>query len=105
MKRSWRHDQINANHSIRLAFAHHRGEFQLTDLGQATYFAPSGWPARQQMIDNLEEVLAALPLHLSDAIRVELATGQRGALIEIVMDLGRKPEARFQSSELYLAEA
>ncbi len=57
------------------------------------------------MIDNLEEVLAALPLHISDSIRAELATGQRGALIEIVMDLGRKPEARFQSSEMYLAES
>jgi stage III sporulation protein SpoIIIAA len=57
------------------------------------------------MIDNLEEVLAALPLHISDSIRSELATGERGALIEIVMDLGRRPEARFQASELYLAES
>ena len=55
------------------------------------------------MIDNLEEVLIALPIETADAIRAELATGQRGALIEIVMDLGRRPEARFQSSECFLS--
>ncbi|HRA49206.1 MAG TPA: AAA family ATPase, partial [Thermomicrobiales bacterium] len=76
----------------------------MTDSGQATYFEPATWPAEQQMIDNLDEVLAALPAHLTVAIRTELSTGARGALIEIVMDLGRRPEARFQSSELYLAE-
>ena len=57
------------------------------------------------MIDNLEEVLLALPAHISAAIREELASDQRGALIEIVMDLGRRPEARFQDSELYLSES
>ena len=57
------------------------------------------------MIDNLEEVLLALPDHVSAAIRSELAVAERGALIEIVLDLGRRPEARFQDSELYLAES
>ncbi len=56
------------------------------------------------MIDNLEEVLLALPLPISDAIRLELSTGEHGPLIEIVMDLGRRPEARFQSSETFLSE-
>jgi stage III sporulation protein SpoIIIAA len=55
------------------------------------------------MIDNLEEVLLALPPHIAEAIRDELATNERGALIEIVMDLGRRPEARFQDSELNLS--
>lgn len=61
-------------------------------------------PTDQPMIDNLEEVLLALPSHIATAIREELAVGDRGALIEIVLDLGRRPEARFQDSELYLAE-
>jgi len=76
----------------------------LIERAQATYFEPSAWPAKQQMIDNLEEVLIALPIPVADAIRFELATGERGALIEIVMDLGRRPEARFQSSEFFLSE-
>ena len=55
------------------------------------------------MIDNLEEVLLALPVSIADAIRSELADGRHGPLIEIVMDLGRRPEARFQDSESYLS--
>src|SRR3954452_15752082 len=80
------------------------GEKILIERAQATYFEPSAWPAKQQMIDNLEEVLIALPIPVADAIRFELATGERGALIEIVMDLGRRPEARFQSSEFFLSD-
>ena len=76
----------------------------MTDLGQATYFESKGWPAKRQMIDNLEEVLSALPPHVSEPIRAELAVTERGALIEIVMDLGRPPEARFQESELFLSD-
>lgn len=56
------------------------------------------------MIDNLDEVLLALPIPISDAIRFELSTGNHGPLIEIVMDLGRRPEARFQNSETFLSE-
>jgi stage III sporulation protein SpoIIIAA len=55
------------------------------------------------MIDNLEEVLLALPIPIADAVRGELANGRHGPLIEIVMDLGRRPEARFQDSESYLS--
>jgi stage III sporulation protein SpoIIIAA len=56
------------------------------------------------MIDNLEEVLLVLPVPIADAVRAELATDNHGPLIEIVMDLGRRPEARFQSSESYLSD-
>jgi stage III sporulation protein SpoIIIAA len=63
-----------------------------------------GWPSDQQMIDNLEEVLLALPIPIADAVRQELATDRHGPLIEIVMDLGRRPEARFQNSESYLSD-
>lgn len=65
---------------------------------------PPGWPADQKMIDNLEEVLLALPIPIADAVRQELATDRHGPLIEIIMDLGRRPEARFQNSESYLSD-
>lgn len=65
---------------------------------------PPRWPSERSMIDNLEEVLLALPVPISEAIRTELSTGRHGPLIEIVMDLGRLPEARFQSSESFLSE-
>jgi stage III sporulation protein SpoIIIAA len=65
---------------------------------------PAGWPSEQQMIDNLEEVLLALPLPIADAIREELAKDRHGPLIEIVLDLGRRPEARFQDSESFLSD-
>src|SRR5687768_10511518 len=41
-----------------------------------------GWPKDQQMIDNLEEVLLALPIPIADAVRQELATDRHGPLIE-----------------------
>jgi stage III sporulation protein SpoIIIAA len=63
-----------------------------------------GWPAEQKMIDNLDEVLLALPIPIADAVRNELATDRHGPLIEIVLDLGRRPEARFQNSESYLSD-
>lgn len=63
-----------------------------------------GWPSDQQMIDNLEEVLLVLPASVADAVRKSLETEHLGPLIEIVMDLGRRPEARFQNSETYLSD-
>jgi stage III sporulation protein SpoIIIAA len=73
--------------------------------GMTTFSARiHGWPAEQKMIDNLDEVLLALPVPIADAVRDELATDRHGPLIEIVMDLGRRPEARFQNSESYLSE-
>jgi stage III sporulation protein SpoIIIAA len=56
------------------------------------------------MIDNLDEVLLALPVPIADAVRDELAAESHGPLIEIVMDLGRRPEARFQNGESYLSD-
>ena len=58
----------------------------------------------QPMIDNLEEVLLALPLTSRRRCGTSWQPMSDGALIEIVMDLGRRPEARFQDSELYLSD-
>ncbi len=53
------------------------------------------------LTDDLELLLAALPLH----IRQPLETLEnRDDLLEVVMDLGRKPEARYRGREIYLSE-
>jgi len=52
-----------------------------------------------QITDDLEVLLAILP----DRIRAALDAANRSSdLIEIIMDLGRLPEARFSKGEMYL---
>ncbi|MBU6348983.1 MAG: AAA family ATPase [Chloroflexi bacterium] len=54
-----------------------------------------------QITDDLDLLLAILP----DRIRSTLEQSERkGSLIEIILDLGRLPEARFADSELVLNE-
>ena len=53
------------------------------------------------IIDNLDDLLAVLPSGLKEKI----AEDEREHLIEIVLDLGRKPEARFSGRYEYLREA
>ncbi len=50
--------------------------------------------------DNLDELLAVLPPGLAAQIKED----ERGQLIEVVLDLGRKPEARFTDRYEYLRE-
>jgi stage III sporulation protein SpoIIIAA len=56
----------------------------------------------QEITDNLADLLAVLPPQIADAVRALGRAEERGPLIEIVMDLGRRPEARFQEGETYL---
>ncbi|MDQ6833549.1 MAG: AAA family ATPase, partial [Chloroflexota bacterium] len=53
------------------------------------------------MTDNLEDLLSVLPPHIEAAL-TEL--GNRDALLEIVMDLGRRPEARYEGDEITLGD-
>jgi stage III sporulation protein SpoIIIAA len=57
--------------------------------------------ARRELTDDLDALLAALPPEIVDAIH---ALPDRTDLIEVVMDLGRRPEARFPDSEETLLE-
>lgn len=58
-------------------------------------------PAQDLPIDDLEQILSILP----PSIRAQLDRHpQRQNLIEVVLDLGRLPEARFFGSVEYLAE-
>ncbi len=61
---------------------------------------PSGERPRES-IDDLDALLQALPPEIVDAVN---ALPDRNALIEVVMDLGRSPEARFPDSEVNLLE-
>ncbi len=56
---------------------------------------------RRDSIDDLDALLAALPLEIVEAVR---ALPEVADLIEVVMDLGRRPEARFPESEVTLLD-
>ena len=57
-------------------------------------------PQTHVITDNLDELLAILPAELSEAI----APQERPDLLEIVLDLGRRPEARYVGRYEYLRE-
>jgi stage III sporulation protein SpoIIIAA len=62
---------------------------------------PSSQPTPEPAIDDLDQLLSILP----PAIRARLAHhAQRASLIEVILDLGRLPEARFYNSVEYLAD-
>src|SRR5687768_17459817 len=70
---------------------------------------PQGHPAERrvyelEITDNLEDLLAVLPPQVVSPIATLQAEGAHGGLLEVVMDLGRRPEARFQDREAYLSE-
>ena len=56
---------------------------------------------RRESIDDLDVLLAALPPEIVDAVH---ALPYKEALIEVVLDLGRRPEARFPNSEVTLLD-
>ena len=56
---------------------------------------------RRESIDDLDALLAALPKEIVDAVH---ALPEKEALIEVVLDLGRRPEARFPDSEVMLLD-
>ena len=54
--------------------------------------------------DNLDVLLAVLPPRISEAVANAGRREGYDNLVEIVMDLGRTPEARFQSEEVPLTD-
>jgi stage III sporulation protein SpoIIIAA len=56
---------------------------------------------QRETMDDLDVLLAALPPEIVEAIH---ALPDRETLIEVVLDLGRRPEARYPSSEVALLE-
>ncbi len=56
---------------------------------------------RRESIDDLDVLLASLPAEIVAAVH---ALPEKEALIEVVLDLGRRPEARFPDSEVMLLD-
>ena len=52
--------------------------------------------ARREMTDDLDALMEALPPEICDRLR---ALANRTDLLEVVMDLGRRPQARFTTGE------
>jgi len=63
--------------------------------------APEERPDRRETIDDLDALLSSLPDEIVEAIH---ALPEVEAVIEVVLDLGRRPEARFPDSEVTLLE-
>jgi stage III sporulation protein SpoIIIAA len=57
-----------------------------------------------EVTDNLEDLLAVLPPKLVSVLVDVNGRADRGDLIEIVLDLGRRPEARFHGYEMFLSD-
>lgn len=57
---------------------------------------------QREVTSNIDLLLEALPPHITQNLFD--ANEDRGDLIEIVMDLGRLPEARYRSSEHFLSD-
>jgi stage III sporulation protein SpoIIIAA len=56
---------------------------------------------KRETIDDLDAMLSSLPPEIVDAVH---ALPDREELIEVVMDLGRRPEGRFPDSEVALLD-
>ena len=56
---------------------------------------------QQKITDDLDVLLAVLPPHLADAIR---QSNRSTELLEVVLDLGRMPDARFVAHEMNLSQ-
>jgi stage III sporulation protein AA len=56
---------------------------------------------RNNITDNLDILFDVLPPHVAEAVH---AANQNENLLEIVLDLGRKPEARYTDRELTLSD-
>jgi stage III sporulation protein SpoIIIAA len=63
--------------------------------------ASVGPAERRESIDDLDALLSSLPPEIVSAVH---ALPEKEALIEVVLDLGRRPEARFPDSEEMLLE-
>ncbi len=62
---------------------------------------PDQWPFQTQIMDDLAQLIEILPPRLKATLQQH---SQQETLIEVVMDLGRKPEARFPHQADYLSE-
>ncbi len=70
-----------------------------------TFVDDTSLPSQEfEVTDDLKDLFTVLPHHVTERISVLQSRNAYGALIEIVMDLGRPPEARFQFDEIELSD-
>ncbi|HYH13212.1 MAG TPA: AAA family ATPase, partial [Thermomicrobiales bacterium] len=67
-----------------------------------THDYPEHGGAEYAVTDNLTDLLAVLPPRIAEAVRAHDGGIDQGSLIEVVMDLGRPAEMRFQQGEVTL---
>ncbi|MDQ3044086.1 MAG: AAA family ATPase [Chloroflexota bacterium] len=58
-----------------------------------------------EITDNLQDLIAVLPPHIAEQFAASGSDLERGGLIEIILDLGRPPEARYTGGEAQLSNA
>lgn len=75
--------------------------FDASEARQTELTPPIADTTRRQVTDNLDELLAILPTSIRTILQQH---PQLDSLVEVVMDLGRRPEARFPSGAEYLSE-
>ncbi|MFM8594944.1 MAG: hypothetical protein ACKOCK_11240, partial [Chloroflexota bacterium] len=68
-----------------------------SDLGERPSY-------EREMTDNLEDLLVVLPSHVLAGVRALGHEGRAGGLVEIILDLGRRPEARLIDGEAVLSD-
>ena len=69
-----------------------------------TFPNAAGTTSESAVTDNLDDLLDALPPDIAEPIRGLDDQHALGGLVELVLDLGRRPEARFQHGELMLTD-
>ncbi|HYO30241.1 MAG TPA: R3H domain-containing nucleic acid-binding protein [Thermomicrobiales bacterium] len=57
-----------------------------------------------EITDNLEDLLEVLPPHVLEGIAALAGENRARGMVEIVLDLGRRPEARLSEGEVVLSE-
>ena len=57
---------------------------------------------RQEITDNLDVLLAVLPQRVSQQVQ---EIGRTGQLLEVILDLGRVPTARYLDGDVVLSES
>jgi stage III sporulation protein SpoIIIAA len=71
---------------------------------ESAELSSAGFPNEMAITDNLDDLLAVMPARVATALRSRMAQEADDGLIELVLDLGRRPEARFQHGAILLTE-
>ena len=84
---------------------HHKQTFQRLAATDCAITDQLKGHLTQQVVDDMGAFLDALPSAIGDALRDTVPGGYRlGELVEVVVDLGRRPEARYISGARYLSD-